>query len=56
MSSLIHALRKQIHPRAAWSAWGPDKPVRASDIILGVMLVMGIVVLVAHMLTYFFSA
>lgn len=55
MSSPIHVLRKHIHPRADW-ARGPNRPVRASDIILAVMVVMGFVALVAHALTAFFAA
>lgn len=55
MSSLIHDLRKHIHPRAAW-ARGPSQPVRASDIIVGLMLAMGLVWLVARSLTFFFTA
>ncbi len=56
MSSLLHELRKQSNPRPAWSARGAGNPIRASDIILGVMLVMGLVVLVAYALTHFFTA
>lgn len=56
MSNLLHELRKQADPHAAWSARGPGNPIRASEIILGVMLVMGLVVLVACALTHFFAA
>jgi hypothetical protein len=56
MASLLHELRKQIHPRVEWSARGPHKPIRASDVIAGMMLVMGLVWLVAYALTFFFTA
>lgn len=56
MASLLHELRKQIHPRAEWLARGPHKPIRASDVIAGLMLVMGLVWLVAYALTFFFTA
>lgn len=55
MTSLLHEFRKYIHPRADWSAWGPNKPARASDVILGIMLAMGCVVLVATLLTHLFA-
>ncbi|BCH21142.1 hypothetical protein MesoLjLc_09130 [Mesorhizobium sp. L-8-10] len=56
MSGPINILRKHIHPRAEWSAWEPRKPVRASDVIVGLMLVMACVVLVASALTRLFAA
>jgi hypothetical protein len=56
MSGPIHSFRKHIYPRADWSAWAAKKPVRASDVILGIMLVMGFVVLVATALTHLFAA
>ena len=56
MSGPINILRTHIHPRAEWSAWEPRKPVRASDVIVGLMLVMACVVLVASALTRLFAA
>ncbi len=55
MSSPIHVLRKHIHPLAD-RVRGTKRLVRASDIILAVMVGMGLVALVAHALTAFFAA
>jgi hypothetical protein len=56
MSGPINILRKHVYPRAEWSAWEPRKPVRASDVIVGLMLVMAVVVLAAYALSQLFAA
>ncbi len=56
MSGPINTLRKHVYPRAEWSAREPRKPVRASDVIVGLMLVMACVVLVASALSQLFAA
>lgn len=56
MSGPINILRKHVYPRAEWSAWEPRKPIRASDVIVGLMLVMACVVFAAYALSQLFSA
>jgi hypothetical protein len=51
MAYRMKNLRKSVYPRAAFWARGTEKSLRASDIILGMMLVMLLVVLVALLLT-----
>ena len=56
MSLWFHDVRRHIHPWADFSARGPGRPVLASDIILGMTLVMLLVALVAYALTHLFTA
>ncbi|HEY9212925.1 MAG TPA: hypothetical protein VIQ29_08725 [Ancylobacter sp.] len=48
-------LTKYINPRALFLARGADKPPRASDIILGMTLMMMLVVVLALALTQLFT-
>ena len=56
MAHRLQELRRYVHPRADFLARGPDRPMRASDIILGMTLVMLLVGLVAFALTQLFTA
>jgi hypothetical protein len=52
----LRTLRMHIHPRAAVMARGVGKPPRASDVILGMTLVLLSVGLAALVLTNLFAA
>jgi len=48
-------LSKYINPRAEFQARGAAKPLRASDIILGMTLTMLVVVLLALAISHLFT-
>ena len=56
MSGWIRNFRQHVYPRAWFLARGEEKSLRASDVILGMMLVMLSVVLVALLLTHLSAA
>ncbi|SEG81527.1 hypothetical protein [Bosea lathyri] len=56
LQPFFRELRRHIAPRADILARGEARSARASDIILGMTLMMLLVVLLAKALTHFFTA